>query len=127
MNFRVTSGDQLQGWEDCLRFEEMDGLWGKDPVHLSPSGYKKMAKAIVELGLFTTPFTNYKPVGGPDRSQQRPAWVRGNRNIVGLRSSPTPKDGRGLFNARGGYKLQGGSRPKGGQGHKGSWRSRGHW
>ena len=64
--------------------EELVKLWGRDPVHMAPAGYEKLATSILDI---INADTQYERCGESasqapqphqdeeDRSQQRDAWV----------------------------------------------------
>ncbi len=112
-NFRVSSSDKLLGWgEEEGTLERMSLLWGTDPVHLSVSGYKEMAKRIMEAGLTKTPFTNPKEPRRPEAGGGRSGWISCNETTIKRRPSPT-RDNRWVAS--------------GSRAHRGSTRGRGIW
>jgi hypothetical protein len=132
-NETMLTGDDIV--KDAHRIKK---FWKEDPVHMTPSGYKKLGKMILESLLDTTltraiekdKKADAKPARHQvDWAERRPGWVKNNDSAVHRRyNDDIWKRGRGYGGGHGasGRAGRGGRGGRGGQGWKrGGGRGRG--
>ena len=76
------------GLEDNPSKRELAKLWGSDPVHLTPEGYKKLGEKIVEKGSSRKP----KPAN-PLRKKMRKGG-RASAGVISLQAGGTGTPGK---------------------------------
>ena len=98
-NYRVASFEKLLGWRDGTDNTTLKEYWGRDPIHLSPGGYRKVADNLVKWGDEDDAFSNVK-IASRDNRQK---WVANDDVVVNRRPSPERTRGGGHWRGRGGH------------------------
>ena len=98
-NYRVASFEKLLGWRDGTDNETLKEYWGRDPVHLSPAGYRKVADNLVKWGSDDDAFSNVKAAS----SDSRQKWVANDDVVANRRPSPERTRVGGHWRGRGGH------------------------
>ncbi len=104
-NYRVASFEKLLKWRDRTDNKTLKEYWGRDPIHLSPAGYRKVADNLVEWGSADKTFSNIKAASSDNRQK----WVANDDIVVKRRPSPVRAKASGHWRGRGGHYTNQGS------------------